>query len=68
MEVLMVAAYGEGGQLDHLNRQVKSWKNGALSGSNLAIEPPLESVSTKQHGKTPLPNRSCPTLGKQLGK
>ena len=40
-EVLMMAAYGERGVLDRSNMRVMRWRNGALSGSDLANEPGL---------------------------
>ena len=40
-EVLLMAAYGERGVLDRPNMRVMSWRNEALSGSNLANEPGL---------------------------
>ena len=44
-EVLLMAAYGEGGVLDRPNMRVMRWRNGALSGSFLANEPGLLSSS-----------------------
>ena len=38
-EVLLMAAYGERGVLDRPNMRVMRWRNGALSGSDLANEP-----------------------------
>ena len=38
-EVLLIAAYGERGVLDRPNMRVMRWRNGALSGSDLANEP-----------------------------
>ena len=35
-EVLLMAAYGERGVLDRPNMRVMRWRNGALSGSDLA--------------------------------
>ena len=35
-EVLLMAAYGERGVLDRPNKRVMRWRNGALSGSDLA--------------------------------
>ena len=40
-EVLLMAAYGERGVLDGPNMRVMRWRNGALSGSDLANEPGL---------------------------
>ena len=45
-EVLLMAAYGERGALDRPNMRVMSWRNGALSGSDLANEPGLGSSRT----------------------
>ena len=42
-EVLLMAAYGERGLLDRPNMRVMRWRNGALSGSDLANEPRLGS-------------------------
>ena len=39
MEVLLMAAYGERGVLDSPNIRVIRWRNGALSGRDLANEP-----------------------------
>ena len=38
-EVFMMASYGESGVLDRPNMRVMRWRNGALSGSDLANEP-----------------------------
>ena len=38
-EVLLMAAYGERGVLDRPNMRAMRWRNGALSGSDLANEP-----------------------------
>ena len=40
-EVFLIAAYGERGVLDHSNMRVIRWRNGALSGSDLANKPGL---------------------------
>ena len=53
-EVLLMAAYGEKGVLDHPNMR---WRNGALSGSELANEPGLGSSRTYQPGEMPLPSK-----------
>ena len=45
-EVLLMAAYGERGVLDRPNMRVMRWRNGALSGSDLANEPGLGSSRT----------------------
>ena len=49
-EVLLMAAYGERGVLDRPNMRVMRWRNGALSGSDLANEPGLGSSRTYQPG------------------
>ena len=56
-EVLMMAAYGERGVLDHPNMRVMRWINGALSGSDLANEPGMGSSRTYQPGEMPLPTK-----------
>ena len=56
-EVLLMAAYGERGVLDHPNMRVMRWRNGALSGSDLANEPGLGSSRTYQPGEMPLPSK-----------
>ena len=60
-EVLLMAAYGERGVLDRPNMRVMSWRNGALSGSDLANEPGLGSSRTYQPGEMPMPSK--PKLG-----
>ena len=45
-EVLLMAAYGERGVLDRPKMRVMRWRNGALSGSDLANEPGLGSSRT----------------------
>ena len=45
-EVFLMAAYGERGVLDSSNVRVMRWRNGALSGSDLANEPGLGSSRT----------------------
>ena len=52
-----MAAYGERGVLDHPNMRVMRWRNGALSGSDLANEPGLGSSRTYQPGEMPLPSK-----------
>ena len=42
--------------------RVMRWRNGALSGSDLANEPGLESFGTYQPGKMPLPSKPKPGL------
>ena len=54
-EVLLMAAYGERGVLDRPNMRVMRWRNGALSGSDLANEPGLGSSRTYQPGEMPMP-------------
>ena len=61
-EVLLMAAYGERGVLDRLNMRVMRWRNGALSGSDLANEPGLGSSRTYQPGEMPLPSKPKPGL------
>ena len=61
-EVLLMAAYGERGVLDRLNMRVMRWRNGALSGIDLANEPGLGSSRTYQPGEMPLPTKPRPGL------
>ena len=61
-EVLLMAAYGERGVLDRPNMRVMRWRNGALSGSDLANEPGLGSSRTYQPGEMPLPTKPNPGL------
>ena len=61
-EVLLMAAYGERGVLDPPNMRVMRWRNGALSGSDLANEPELGSSRTYQPGEMPLPTKPKPGL------
>ena len=61
-EVLLMAAYGERGVLDRLNMRVMRWRNGALSGSDLANEPGLGSSRTYQPGEMPMPSKPKPGL------
>ena len=61
-EVLLMAAYGERGVLDRPNMRVIRWRNGALSGSDLANEPGLGSSGTYQPGEMPLPPKAKPGL------
>ena len=60
-EVLLIAAYGERGVLDRPNMRVMMWRNGALSGSDLANEPGLGSSRTYQPGECLCP--PSPNLG-----
>ena len=61
-EVLLMAAYGERGELDRPNMRVMRWRNGALSGSDLANEPGLGSSRTYQPGEMPMPSKPKPGL------
>ena len=61
-EVLLMAAYGERGVLDSSNMRVMRWRNGALSGSDLANERGLGSSRTYQPGEMPLPTKPRPGL------
>ena len=56
-EVLLMAAYGERGVLDRSNIRVMRWRNGALSGSDLANEPRFGSSRTYQPSEMPLPTK-----------
>ena len=62
MEVRLMAAYGERGVLDRRNMRAMRWRNGALSGSDLANEPGSGSSRTYQPGETPLPTKPRPGL------
>ena len=62
MEVLLIAAYGKGGVLDRPNMRAMRWRNGALSGSDLANEPGLGSSRTYQPDEMPLPTKPRPEL------
>ena len=57
-----MAAYGERGVLDRPNMRVMRWRNGALSGSDLANEPGLGSSRTYQPGEMPMPSKPKPGL------
>ena len=59
-EVLMMAAYGERRVLDRPNLRVMRWRNGALSGSDLANEPGLGSSRTFQPGDMPMLSKPKP--------
>ena len=61
-EVLLMVAYGERGVLDRPNMRVMRWRNGALSGSDLANEPGLGSSRTYQPGEMPMPSKPKPGL------
>ena len=58
----LMAAYGERGVLDRPNMRVMRWRNGALSGSDLANEPGSGSSRTYQPGEIPLPTKPRPGL------
>ena len=57
-----MAAYGERAVPDRPNMRVMRWRNGALSGSDLANEPGLGSSRTYQPGEMPLPSKPMPGL------
>ena len=61
-EVLLMAAYGKRGVLDRPNMRVMRWRNGALSGSDLANEPGLGSSRTYQPGEMHMPSKPKPGL------
>ena len=61
-EVLLMAAYGESGVLDRPNMRVMRWRNGAISGSDLANEPGLGTSRTYQPVEMPLPSKHKPRL------
>ena len=61
-EVFLMAAYGKRGILERLKMRVIRWRNGALSGSDLANEPRLGSSRTYQPGEMPLPTKPRPGL------
>ena len=61
-EVLLMEAYGERVVLDRPNMRVIRWRNGALSGSDLANEPGLGSSRTYQPGEMPMPSKPKPGL------
>ena len=61
-EVLLMAAYGERGVQDRPNMRVMRWRNGPLSGSELANEPGLGSSRTYQSGEMPMPSKPKPVL------
>ena len=63
MKVLLMAAWGEQGVVDRPSlRCVMGWRNGALSGSDLAHKPGVGPTWTYQHGEMPLPARPRPDL------
>ena len=47
-EVLLIADWGEQGGLDRSSLRVMRWRNGALSGSDLAHEPRVGTARTHQ--------------------
>ena len=57
-----MAAYGERGVLDRPNMRVGRWRNGALSGSDLANEPGLGNSRTYQPGEMPPSTKPRPGL------
>ena len=61
-EVLLMAPCGERGKLDRLNMRVMRWRNGALSGRDLANDAGLGSSRTYQSGEMPLPTKPRPGL------
>ena len=61
-EVLLMAAYGRKGVLDHPDMRAMRWRSGALSGSVLANEPGLGSSRTYQPGVMLLPTKPMPGL------
>ena len=63
-EVLLIVAYAERGVLDRPIMRVTRWRNGALSGSDLANEPGLGSSRTYQPREMPLPTKPRPGLKK----
>ena len=61
-EVPLMAAYGERRVLDRPNMRVMRWRNGTLSGINLANEPGLGSSRTYQPADMPMPIKPKPGL------
>ena len=57
-----MAAYGQQGVLDRSNMRVMRGRNGALSGVELANEPPMEISRTYQPGEMPFPTKPRPGL------
>ena len=66
-EVQLMAAYGERGVPDRPNMRAMRWRNGALSGSDLANEPGLGSSRTYQPGEMPLSTGAEPPTTRTLG-
>ena len=61
-EVLLMAAYGQQGVLDHTNMRVMTWRNGALSGSIMANKPGLVKSRNFQPGEMPRQTKPRPGL------
>ena len=61
-KVLLRAAYGERGVLDRPNMRILRWRNGALSGSDVANEPGLGRSRTYEPGDMPQPTKPRPGL------
>ena len=61
-EVLLMAAYGERRVQDRQKMRVMRWRNGTLSGSDLANEPGLGGARTYQPREMPLPTKPRPGL------
>ena len=62
IKVLLMAAYGERAVLDRPNMRVLRWRNGALSGSDVANEPGLGRSRTYEPGDMPQPTKPRPGL------
>ena len=67
-EVLLMAAYGERGVLERSNMRVMRWRNGALSGSDLANEPGLRSSRTYQPSEMHLPSKPNPEFAQEFAQ
>ena len=65
-EALLMAAYGERGVLDRPNMRGMRWRNGALSGSDLANEPGLGSSRTYQPGEMPRPKPGLTRMHQEM--
>ena len=59
-ELLLMAAYRERGLPDRPNMRVMRWRNGTLSGSDLAKEPGLGISRTYRPGEMPMPSKPKP--------
>ena len=57
-----MATYGKRGVLDRPNMRVMRWRNGYLSGSDLANESGLGVSRAYQSGEMPLPTKTTPGL------